>query len=134
MPTCLTLELKLDAVVVRHAHYKVDLQCGQGRVCSHYTSNGVTCLLYRPRCGLSDQISMHPRCVRMHSHLYLQLPTCDHITKVCHAKCELFPVDDVIMLVTPCGVSGCGHSHTWEGPSRGENEGLSRERLWVGRG
>lgn len=36
MPTCLTLEHKLDAVVVRHAHYKVDLQCGQGRVFTLY--------------------------------------------------------------------------------------------------
>lgn len=36
--SCLTLAHKLDAVVLRHAHYKVDLQSAQGHVCSHYTA------------------------------------------------------------------------------------------------
>lgn len=37
-----------DAVAALHAHYKVDLQYGQGHVCSHYAANGVTCLADHP--------------------------------------------------------------------------------------
>ncbi len=46
--TCLTSVHKLDAVSVLHAHCKVDLQCGQGHVCSHFTANGVAFLPDHP--------------------------------------------------------------------------------------
>ena len=136
---CLTLAHKRDAVVVLHTHYKGNLQCGQGHVCSHYTANVVACLPDQPPLWLGwSGLNASSMCLDPFTPVFTAVHLrSDYLRRIFLAKCEVGPIHDVIMLVSLCWVSGCGparHSHKWEGPSRGENEGSGRERLWVGWG
>ncbi len=80
--SCLTLAHKLDAVVVLHAHNTKSTFSVVRDTCVHtILQMGFACLPnHPPRCDSSDQLLIHPQCVWMHSHLYLQLSTCDRIT------------------------------------------------------
>lgn len=87
--------------------YKVDLQCGQAHVCSHYTANGITCP--------PVQHIMWPKWLDINASCMCLDEFTPEFTAVClwsgyqrrifHAK--VCAIDDVIVLVSLCRVLGC---------------------------
>lgn len=89
--------------------YKVDLQCGQTHVCSHYTANGVTCLPDHPIMWPEWlDINASSMCFNEFTPEFTAVHLwSDYQRRVFHAKCKVCPIDDVILLVGLCRVLGC---------------------------
>lgn len=87
--------------------YKVDLQCGQAHVCSHYTANGITCP--------PVQHIMWPKWLDINASCMCLDEFTPEFTAVClwsgyqrrifHA--EVCAIDDVIAFVSLCRVLRC---------------------------
>lgn len=134
---CLTFVHNLNAVAMLHVPRKVDLQCSQPHVCSRSTSNGITCpsrhlVMWPDWLG----INASSMCLDEFSPKFTAaLLWSDYQRRLFHAERKVRPIGDVIV---PASLRrGVGMLAGTERPYMGErlkgkNEGLARERLWVG--